>query len=88
MAHAAMCCHAAAAGAAFKGLHVQGWQRMLQQREELLLYARRRLAAFAAQHQLRLLHTPGNPISTALALGDTWGHPGMPTSPVHFENPE
>ena len=82
MQHAAMCCHAAAAAAAFKGPHVQGWQRMLQQREELLLYARQRLAAFAEQHQLRLLHTPGNPISMAVALGDARGHPGMHSSPA------
>ena len=46
---------------------------MLQQREELLLYAQQRLAAFAEQHQLRLLHTPGNPISMAVALGDARG---------------
>ena len=65
-----------------KHLHAQGWLRLLREREELLSYSRQRLAAFAEQHDLRLLHTPGNPISMALALPAC--SPGDHISPHHI----
>lgn len=47
---------------------VQGWARVLQEREELYTYARSALDAFAVQHGERLLNTPDNPISLAITL--------------------
>ena len=46
----------------------QGWLQLLEQREELVGTCKSLLAVFADEHGLCLLHTPGNPISMALAL--------------------
>ena len=56
-----------------------GWAAALAAREELFVYARQALGAFAARHGERLLHTPGNPISLALTL-DSLGRTGAPGS--------
>ena len=44
------------------------WRNQLQQREDLYKYAQQQLEVWAQQHEERLLHTPGNPISLALTL--------------------
>ncbi len=45
-----------------------GYTALLQQRKELLPYCQQALAAVAAKHGERLLHTPGNTISIGLNL--------------------
>ena len=49
---------------------------MLRQREELLLSAQHKLDIFARAHGLRLLHTPNNTISMAVALSDSQAQTG------------
>ena len=45
-----------------------GWQRVLQEREDLYSYAKEQLEHVAAEVQERVLHTPDNPISLGFTL--------------------
>lgn len=45
-----------------------GWQRVLQEREDLYNYAKEQLEHVAAEVQERVLHTPDNPISLGFTL--------------------
>jgi len=45
-----------------------GWTSLLQQRESLYRHLQARASRFCQEHGLRLLDTPGNPISMGIAL--------------------
>lgn len=49
-------------------VQLQGWQRVLQEREHLFTWAKQRLQDFAQSHGERVLETPGNPISMAITV--------------------
>ena len=46
----------------------KGWQKVLQEREDLFTYAKEQLELVAAELQERVLHTPDNPISLGFTL--------------------